>query len=153
MSDLGKRLRPNRDDVVSKVIEGEAIVINLSNGIYYSMDGVAGLIWNLIAEVRSLDEILGAIMARYDVTRSQAESDVNHLVAQLLEEKLIEASDEEMTGLAPPDGNGVERLAYTPPALNIYRDMGDLLALDPPQPGLENTPWRATGDAPSGEGQ
>ena len=32
--------------------------------------------------------------------------------------------------------------AYESPKLNIYRDMGDLLALDPPTPGLEATPWK-----------
>ena len=26
--------------------------------------------------------------------------------------------------------------------MNIYRDMGDLLALDPPTPGLGDTPWK-----------
>jgi len=30
------------------------------------------------------------------------------------------------------------KAAYAPPALNIYRDMQDLLALDPPMPGLRD---------------
>jgi len=36
-------LRPNEEEVASKVMDGEAILINLSNGIYYSMDKVGGV--------------------------------------------------------------------------------------------------------------
>jgi hypothetical protein len=35
-----------------------------------------------------------------------------------------------------------DKLPYELPKLNIYRDMGDLLALDPPVPGLGDTPWK-----------
>ena len=35
-----------------------------------------------------------------------------------------------------------EKAPYEIPKLNIYRDMGDLLALDPPVPGLGDTPWK-----------
>lgn len=31
---------------------------------------------------------------------------------------------------------------YEAPVLNIYRDMGDLLALDPPTPGLDTFNWK-----------
>ena len=33
-------LKPNSDGVASKIVDGEAILINLSNGMYYSMDAV-----------------------------------------------------------------------------------------------------------------
>jgi hypothetical protein len=35
---------------------------------------------------------------------------------------------------------------YEQPQLNIYRDMGDLLALDPPTPRLEATAWKEPGE-------
>ena len=38
-------------------------------------------------------------------------------------------------------------LPYETPSLNIYRDMGDLLALDPPMQGMAETPWQK----PAGE--
>jgi hypothetical protein len=36
---------------------------------------------------------------------------------------------------APPPAS---TLAYEKPRLNIYRDMGNLLALDPPTPGIDD---------------
>ena len=151
MTVLDKRLSPNRDEVVSKVIDGEAIIINLSNGIYYSMDKVAGLIWDLIDRETRVEEIVGEITARYDVTRSQVEAHVKRLVEELFQEKLVVESNGEVVSDKLPEGVVGQRLDYEAPALNIYRDMGDLLALDPPQPGLENTPWKEATDGPSGE--
>ena len=49
-----------------------------------------------------------------------------------------------------PIGNDATTAAkYAAPQLNVYRDMGDLLALDPPTPGLELTPWQDTEESPT----
>ncbi|HUF08952.1 MAG TPA: PqqD family protein [Rhodothermales bacterium] len=156
MLDLNTYLTPNRDEVVSKVIDGEAIVINLSNGIYYSMDKVAALVWDLIDRQVSVQTIADEVASRYDVAPAQAAADLEKFVAQLAEEKLIS----ETSGGRPADMPGgvtdtpeSTAIRYETPVLNIYRDMGDLLALDPPQPGLENTPWRATGDDSADQGR
>ena len=42
------RLRVNRPTVISETIDGEAVVINLDSGHYYSLDGTAGEIWSLV---------------------------------------------------------------------------------------------------------
>ena len=45
MLSLQSCLRPNEEEVAAKVMDGEAILINLSSGIYYSMDKVGGVLW------------------------------------------------------------------------------------------------------------
>lgn len=150
MLSLQARFRPNEKEVAAKVLDGEAIIINLSNGIYYSMDKVGGVLWAMIAEGHSLEEILAAIVARYDVSPEQARADLERLAAELLQENVVLASDH-----APPpreiQGPGSrQKLAYESPQLNIYRDMGDLLALDPPMPGLEEIPWKEPAEGSSG---
>jgi hypothetical protein len=37
MLSLAQHVRPNSEEVAAKVMDGEAILINLSNGIYYRM--------------------------------------------------------------------------------------------------------------------
>ncbi len=142
MLTLQSRLRPNEEEVAGKVMDGEAIIINLSNGIYYSMDKVGGLIWELIDGRYSLEEMVTALCARYDVSAEKAKSDVERLLGELVQENLVLVTED---GAARGD-NQVQQSeqiqAYESPKLNIYRDMGDLLALDPPTPGLENTPWK-----------
>ena len=131
------------EEIAAKVIDDEAIIINLANGVYYSMDNAAGLVWQMLERGHSLKEVIASVIARYEIPAKQACADVTRLVEELVQEKVVVVSSR----VAPPEvknGNGVERvsrLPYETPKLNIYRDMGDLLALDPPTPELD-TPWK-----------
>lgn len=131
-----RKLTPNTADVAAKVVDGEAILINLSNGMYYSMDSVGGLIWSMIEQGHDLDTVAATIERHYDVARDAAERDVQALARQLLDEGLVVPSDEE----GAPDTNGIPfpsaAEGYTAPRLSKFDDMVDLFALDPPLPEL-----------------
>jgi Coenzyme PQQ synthesis protein D (PqqD) len=142
------RLRPNSQEVAAKVMDGEAILINLSNGIYYSMDKVGGRIWELVEKGYSLEEMVTTIAKRYEVATEQAQSDVERLVAELLQENLVLEADGASPQETTPFDGSEQREPYEAPQLNIYRDMGALLALDPPMPGLEATPWKDSDKEP-----
>jgi hypothetical protein len=148
MLTLRERLRPRDEEIAAKVIDGEAIIINLANGIYYSMDKVGGLIWDLLQVGYSLEEIMVAVTERYDVSREQVQADVQELVEELLRENLVSVS-ENGASVEKRQVEQQEKLPYEVPKLNIYRDMGDLLALDPPTPGLDNAPWKDPEDGSS----
>ena len=139
-------LRPNEEEAAAKVMDGEAIIINLSNGIYYSMDKIRGMIWEMIEGRQTLEEMVATICARYNVSAKQAQAVVERLTTELVQEQLVLEADDE----APSKENQIQwpemQELYEPPKLNIYRDMGDLLALDPPTPGLEVTPWKEPGE-------
>lgn len=149
MENLHQRLRPRGEEVAAKVIDGEAIIINLANGIYYSMDKVGGLIWDLVQAGHSLEEVIMAVTDRYDVSREKVEANIQELVEELLRENLVALSED---GAGPAETRQIAqegKLLYEVPKLNIYRDMGDLLALDPPTPGLGDTPWKDPGEESS----
>lgn len=135
------RLVPNNEECAAKVIDGEAVIINLSNGTYYSMDKVGGSIWELLAEGRSVQEIVDGVVARYEIDRERALSDVGQILAELVAEKLVTGANGH-TPTPTPDVPPREKLAYEQPHLNSYRDMADLLALDPPLPGIKEVPWQ-----------
>lgn len=134
-----ERYRSNSDEVAAKVIDGEAIIINLTTGVYYSLDSVGGRVWSLLEAHYDLDTITSVLEREYEVTMDDCRKDVTRLVSELVDEQLLLPTDEVPT--EPASGGPGARLAYTPPEVNIYRDMGDLLALDPPVPGLEPIPW------------
>jgi hypothetical protein len=143
-----QRLQPRSADIASKVMDGEAIIINLSNGVYYSLDKVGGFIWEQITATRSVAETVAAVSAHYDVSHERARGDVERLIAELLREDVIEPVDGLSASISGAPSVPATRLPYEPPALNIYRDMGDLLALDPPTPGLDS-PWQDAEEARS----
>lgn len=140
MGELDGCFTAKREDVAAKVIDGELIIIRLSDGTYYSMDHVGTCVWELIEARNDLRRVTRTIATWYRTPIAQVESDVDALVRELLDEGLIVAAGrgdivEPSSVDAPPP---VSTLAYEKPRLNIYRDMGNLLALDPPTPGIDD---------------
>jgi hypothetical protein len=135
----GSRFRLNTERVAAKVVGGEAIVINLLNGRYYSLDGASGLAWQLVVGGHRVDDAAGQIAAAYDVDEPVARADLGRLVADVLAEGLVlEAVDGEL--VAEPPALPEVPLAYVRLELVSYTDMEELLALDPPMPGLGALP-------------
>jgi hypothetical protein len=129
-------LKPNTGEFTTKVVDGEAILINLSNGMYYSMDLVGGFVWQLIEAGHGIDGIIEAVAGRYGVSEATVKQDIEQLAQQLLDEKIVlsangEAAAEpvEIEAAAAPE-------AYAVPQLEKFDDMVDLFALDPPLPEL-----------------
>lgn len=139
MIETTSRLRPNTGDVAAKVIDGEAIIMNLSNGLYFSMDEVGSALWQMVEAGYSLKEMSDALSDRFDVPADGAEADVLRIAEQLLEEGLVIVSEDAEEPTGSVDG-GEAKGAYAPPTLTRYDDMADLLALDPPMPGLGALP-------------
>jgi hypothetical protein len=137
---------PNAEEVASEVLDGEAVLINLSNGMYYSIDGVGGRIWELIERGVCLDNVVQDVVARYEVDEQTVGADLQTFLNELIAENLVVPAGS--PGTAVDTANGASRLPYDAPALNIFRDMGDLLALDPPMPGLKDIPWKDAPDEP-----
>jgi hypothetical protein len=131
---LADRYAPDENEVTAKVLDGEAIIINLLTGVYYSMDGAGALLWQGIEQSASLGQIVDALAARTPADRTRIEGDILTLVEQLLAEKMLKP------GLpsAAPLLLEVSSLpaTWTTPELVVYRDMAEVLALDPPTPGV-----------------
>jgi hypothetical protein len=141
------QFRVNEKEVAAKVIDGEAIIINLANGLYYSLEKTGALAWVLIGGGYSLDESADLLSTRFSEPRARVRADLEKLANDLLGQKLIvadqEAGSRVRAALDPPtDG------AYETPVLNTYDDMGDVLALDPPLPQVQvvDDSWEPVGN-------
>ena len=58
---MQERFKVNPAKVVHETIEGEAILIHLDNGYYYSLDGAGARRLGLLAESRSVDEVAAEV--------------------------------------------------------------------------------------------
>ena len=133
------RLMPDSVNVAAKVIDGEAVILDVTRGTYYSMDGAGAVVWAAIEQGYSLREIVGILEQRYEGSTPEFERQVEDLSAQLLQEGLVVPAKGAGISAAGPELVPVAaRQPFTPPALNKYTDMADLLALDPPMPVLGN---------------
>jgi len=138
---MHRYIRPRDKEIIFKVFDGEAILINLAKGICYSMEDVGGAIWKMIQEGHNLEEIIDEVLARYDASPEQVAADVEQLIGKLIEENLCSVSDDPSEPRNGCESQQQRKLPYNSPRLVIYRDMGHLLALDPPVPGLDNVAW------------
>ena len=137
------RYKLKTDNTAATVIDGEAIIVNLTTGVYYSMDKVGAEVWEMIGQGLSTLQIAAAVAARYEIAQDKAFVDIERLTEKLSAEELIVVSDEPEADASHPE-LAANRLPYAIPSLEIYRDMGDLLALDPPMPGLRDIPLQLT---------
>ncbi len=133
---MHKYLKPNTNEVASKVVDGEAILINLSNGMYFSLDAVGGSIWTLVSDGHDLNTISTAVAQHYGVAEDTVANDIQTFAQTLVEEGLVVSSDSEA-----PAGQPAPKLTpatgdYATPQLTKFDDMVDLFALDPPLPEL-----------------
>jgi hypothetical protein len=128
---MERYFRFNDPQVAAKVMDGEAVVIHLGTGVYYSMDGVACLAWERIAGGQEADALVDDLARRYGVDRATVERDVTRLLDELLAAELVVAAD---AGQRAPAGDGWAPPSYESPVLRRYDDMAELLALDPPLP-------------------
>jgi hypothetical protein len=133
-------IRPNQAEIASKVIDGEAIMINLSNGRYYSMQSPGGAVWEIISAGTTPEALANELRRRYDAAPGIIERDVRGLVDLLLNERLVVTSDLPVADLTGA-GSSAVTLPYSSPHLEVYTDMGELLALDPPLPGIDDIPY------------
>ena len=133
---MSKFLKPNTAEVAAKDVDGEAVLINLTNGMYYSTDQVGGFVWSLVEGGYALDAIADAVAERYGVEKAVAEKDVGALAQQLLDENLALPGEGEPSSGPISTEDAPPPEAYAAPQLNKFDDMVDLFALDPPLPEL-----------------
>ncbi|MEQ8859645.1 MAG: PqqD family protein [Pseudomonadales bacterium] len=132
-----KFVSPNGDQLAAKIMDGEAVLINLATGMYYSMADSAALVWSMIEQGCSMDLIARSVSDRYGVPIEQAQRDVEQIVRELEEEELAVVSPEGSNPQQPAMLAGVAApLEYFAPKLEKFSDMAEMFALDPPLPGI-----------------
>ena len=77
-------------DQVSCDLAGEAAILHLGSGMYYSLDRVGARVWSLVQSSTSFRRIRDTLLAEYDVTAERLEQDLRGLLNAMLAEGLIE---------------------------------------------------------------
>ena len=121
--------RVNTTHVVSEVFEdGEAAIIDLRSGAYFSLDPVGALLWPLIVGGATLDALVDRAHATTEGGDDVA-SGIERFVADLVAEGLVEEVGD-VDGAVPVTSNG-GRIPFTVPEIQRFDDLQELLLLDP----------------------
>ncbi len=132
----------NEPNVIQEIIDGEAIIADLSQGFYYSLDQNGSLIWRALVNGWSVSDIIDATVDRFPSERSEIEVGINDLVGRLQSEQLIVSApaETEPAGTISKLLNYSGSTAFVAPELSKYTDMEQLLLLDPIH-DVDETGW------------
>jgi Coenzyme PQQ synthesis protein D (PqqD) len=128
-----KRFEVSRPAVVGSIVDGEVVAINLDTGSYYNIAGAGTDVWAAVEHTASAEEIIARLAQRYRVPADEITPAVTRFMDELVAESLIRpaGSDDQheqaATGDLPTDGAA----AFSPPVLEKFTDMEDLLLVDP----------------------
>jgi hypothetical protein len=131
----------NAPHVIFENIEGELVLIHMAKGSYYSTDALGARLWELIVTGHRLDEMREWVSASYPGDADEIARGVQNFVAELQAEELIVRAERPLVNGGP----GVDVTiggTFAAPVLNKYRDMEDMLMLDPIHE-VEETGWPA----------
>ena len=122
----------NRPDVVMESFGGEVVLVQMKSGNYYSLQGSAPLIWDLIERGSSVEDAGDYLVAHHSGDEQEVRRSVQNLVEELVAESLIVP----VTGAPPMTSKkatvpGETGTPFVPPVLERYTDMQELLFLDP----------------------
>jgi hypothetical protein len=122
----------NNPHVVHETIDGETILIHLGTGTYYSLDGVAAEVWELLVAGASDSETGARLKARYETDPARVEQCVGSLIEELLQEDLLTHGASDPTPVLPPDTAGFGLAGpFVEPVLHKYTDMQEFMLVDP----------------------
>ncbi|MEQ8719080.1 MAG: hypothetical protein RIE08_15835 [Acidimicrobiales bacterium] len=102
--------------MIADLVDGEAIAIDLNSGIYYSLTGATGAVWQ---------SLLDGATPRSLLAEGSDPAALDRFVGALIEEGLLR------TRSGPAEAEQVEAWDGTQLGFERFADMEDLLALDP----------------------
>jgi hypothetical protein len=76
--------------VLDQRVADATVLLHLGSGCYYSLDGVGSRAWELLREHGRLEAVHRALLAEYEVSAERLWRDLQSLVDQLADHRLLE---------------------------------------------------------------
>lgn len=76
-------------EVVSEFINGEAMLLCLSTGLYFSLNATGAIVWQQIELHGDVEEIVATLATRHGVNEASVRDDVAELIGQLAKHGLV----------------------------------------------------------------
>ncbi len=137
MTGLSLKYKINAPHIVHDTIDGETILVNLKNGNYYSFDKSGVVIWEVITQNGTINELIKIIIDIFNKPKGKIENVITKFIEKLISENILIVDNDE---IAEPFNLNTEEIKlkykdiisnFEDPVLHVYADMQDMLLLDP----------------------
>lgn len=78
-----------KDHVLCRIVEDEAVLLDLDSGQYYGLNNVGTRIWQLLGAGNSASSICELVVQEFEVAEAEAEADVEALIEMFLARRLL----------------------------------------------------------------
>lgn len=76
-------------EVLSRVLDGEAVLLHLGSGTYFGMNEVGSRAWELIQRQPTFGELLTTLLSEFDVEEAALAKDLAEFVGKLVDANLV----------------------------------------------------------------
>jgi hypothetical protein len=136
---LHSSVRVDTSHVVHETIDGEAILIHLGTGTYYSINGAGAEVWQWLAAGVTIDGLMALASARYVATPGEVRAGIEGLIEDLLREGLLVEGPADESSASPDLAR--EQVPFVMPPLQVYTDMQEFMLVDPLHDVDETAGW------------
>lgn len=77
------------EQIVEKPVKDDLVIVDLHRGEYYSLNETGRAVWELLGEVADVDELVVRLAERFPGDSSAIRDDVEMLLDELLDRKLL----------------------------------------------------------------
>ena len=85
------------DDVLSRELDGEAVLLDLRSGHYFGLNSTGSRVWAALKDGKEAEQIAEGIVEEFDVDLDRALADTRAFIDMLFERGLIRRADPRTT--------------------------------------------------------
>ena len=79
-----------KNQVSGDLLDGEVVILNLKDGVYYGLNSIGSRIWALIQEPRTVREVRDTLLQEYEIEEECCTQELLALLQDLASHELIE---------------------------------------------------------------
>lgn len=76
-------------------MDGEKVMLHMERGKYYNLGTIGGVIWDLLEERLTVEQIVERLLEQYEIERDVCEQQVQSFVEELWHEGLVRIGDDD----------------------------------------------------------
>jgi hypothetical protein len=130
---MSPRYRANGPRFVDETIDGEALIMDMLKGSYYSCEWASAYAWNALVAGASVSETAALVAVRYGVDADRVTHDLDAFVDALVRDEILVERTDAVAG--PVDPTALDALVppgeYATLTVEKFTDLADVILLDP----------------------
>jgi hypothetical protein len=79
-----------KSNITWRVVDDEALILDLSSGYYFSLNPIATEIWQSLQSGANIPDVVQSISLKYDIDKTIVEKDLDELMIDLRSCKLLD---------------------------------------------------------------